>query len=145
MLKDLSLEVFTHPPYFPDFAISDFYLFRSMSHALVEQHFKTYEDLQKWVPIWFACKQEKFFWDSIIKLPERWGKCVANNGYFLNKIFLMYILKLMFFKKNRIIYRHIQYIYKKIYKKNRQIEIQIFIYSIENLKMSYDQLLHFDA
>ena len=25
---------------------------------------------------------EKFFWEGIRKLPERWEKFVANNGYF---------------------------------------------------------------
>jgi len=43
-LKDLAWEVLIHPPYSPDLAPSDYYLFRSMTHALSEQHFKT----KKW-------------------------------------------------------------------------------------------------
>lgn len=82
MLKDLVWEVLTHPPYSPDLAPSDFHLFRSMAHRLAEQHFKTYEDVQKWVSEWFASKPEKFFWDGIHNLPERWKKCVVNNGHF---------------------------------------------------------------
>jgi len=61
MLKDLSREVLTHPPYFSDLATPDFYLFRSMTHALSEQHFKTYENVKKWVYEWFVLKPEKFF------------------------------------------------------------------------------------
>lgn len=82
VLKDLAWEVLTHPPYSPDLAPSDFYLFRSMAHGLAEQQFKTYEDVQKWVAEWFASKPEKFFWDGIHKLPERWEKCIVNDGNF---------------------------------------------------------------
>jgi hypothetical protein len=44
-----------------------------MAHTLSEQHFKTYVEVENWVSEWFASKQEKFYWDSIHKLPERWG------------------------------------------------------------------------
>ena len=47
MLKDLSWEVLTYTPYSLDLAPSDFYLFRSVTHMLAEQHFKTYENVQK--------------------------------------------------------------------------------------------------
>jgi len=52
-----------------------------MAHAIDEQHFKAYEDVKKWVSEWIALKPEKFFWGSIYKLPEKWEKCLANNGY----------------------------------------------------------------
>jgi len=32
-----------------------------MRHALAEQNFRTYEDVQKWVSEWLALKPEKFF------------------------------------------------------------------------------------
>jgi len=82
MLKDLAWEVLTHPPYSPDLAPSDYHLFQSIAHALSEQHFKTYEEVENWVSEWFASKQEKFYWDGIHKLPERWGKCVASDGHY---------------------------------------------------------------
>lgn len=82
MLKDMKWEVLTHPPYSPDLAPSDFHLFRSMAHGLAEQHFTSYEDVQNWVSGWFASKPEKFFWDGIHKLTERWEKCVDNNGHY---------------------------------------------------------------
>ena len=61
LLKDLSRDVLTHPPYSPDLASSVFYLFRLMAHALAEQHSKTYEDVQKLVSEWFALRLESSF------------------------------------------------------------------------------------
>ena len=37
-LETLNWEVLPHPPYSPDIAPSDYYLFRSMAHGLSEQH-----------------------------------------------------------------------------------------------------------
>nr|KAF6341505.1 hypothetical protein mMyoMyo1_011921 [Myotis myotis] len=48
MLKDLSWEALTHPLYSPELAPSDYHLFRSMAHALSEQHFKMYEEVENW-------------------------------------------------------------------------------------------------
>jgi len=42
-LETLKWEVLPHPPYSPDIAPSDYYLFRSMTHGLSE-HFTSYED-----------------------------------------------------------------------------------------------------
>jgi hypothetical protein len=41
--------VLAHPPYLPDVAPSDYHLFRSMQHGLLEMHFTSYEDVRKWV------------------------------------------------------------------------------------------------
>ncbi|KAG5318989.1 MOS1T transposase, partial [Pseudoatta argentina] len=41
-----------HPPYSPDIAPSDYYLFRSMTHGLSEQRFHSYKDTKKWVDSW---------------------------------------------------------------------------------------------
>lgn len=79
-LKTLGWEVLPHPPYSPDLAPSDYHLFSSMGHALKNQHFKTAEDVQKWVDEWFCSKQREFFRRGIHKLPERWRKCVASDG-----------------------------------------------------------------
>jgi len=81
-IKELGWEVLPHPPYSPDLAPSDYYLFASMGHALAEQHFADFEQLKNWVIQWFASKDEQFYWRGIHKLPERWEKCVANDGQY---------------------------------------------------------------
>ena len=79
-LDALNWELLPHPPYSPDLAPSDYHLFASMGHALSEQHFANYEDVKNWLKEWFDSKLEKFFWDGIHNLPERWAKCVASEG-----------------------------------------------------------------
>ena len=71
-----------NPPYSPELAPSDYYLFSLMGHALAEQHFKTSEELENWVSEWFDEKKEQFFWRGIHKLPERWEKCVESHGQY---------------------------------------------------------------
>ena len=46
--------------YSPDLAPSDNYLFVSMSHALAEQRFGSYEDVKKWLDESFTVKRENF-------------------------------------------------------------------------------------
>lgn len=81
-IKALGWEVLPHPPYSPDLAPSDYHLFSSMGHALSEQHFDSYEEVENWVSEWFASKDNQFYWRGIHKLPERWSKCVESDGQY---------------------------------------------------------------
>jgi len=81
-LEALNWDVLPHPPYSPDIAPSDYHLFRSMTHALAEQRFTSYEDTKKWVDSWIASKDESFFRRGIHMLPERWENVVANDGQY---------------------------------------------------------------
>lgn len=79
-IKALEWEVLPHPPYSPDLAPSDYHLFRSMAHGLADQHFANYEEVAKWLETWLASKGEKFYWEGIHNLPDRWSKCVESDG-----------------------------------------------------------------
>jgi hypothetical protein len=50
-----------------------------MAHFLVHQQFHSYEDIEKWLDLWIASKDEPFYRDGIRAFPERWGKVVAND------------------------------------------------------------------
>jgi len=76
-LEALSWEVLPHAA--PDLAPSDYH-FASMGHALAEQCFGSSEDVKKWLDEWFAAKGEDFYWRGKNKLPEKWEKCLTNNG-----------------------------------------------------------------
>ena len=78
-IKTLGWEQLAHPPYSPDLA-SFYHFFSSMGYVLAEQHFDSYEEVENWVSDWFALKDEQFYWRGVHKLPERWSKCVENNG-----------------------------------------------------------------
>ena len=79
-MLEVRCEVLPHAAYSPDCAPSDYHLFRSMAHALAEEHFNSYEDIEKWVSEWIASKDESFFRRGIRLLPERWEKVIANDG-----------------------------------------------------------------
>ena len=69
-LEMLKWEILPHPPYTPDIAPSDYYLFRSMAHGLADQKFHSYEDIEKWLDAWIASKDEYFYRNGIRALPE---------------------------------------------------------------------------
>lgn len=79
-INALKWDVNPHPPYSPDLAPFDYYLFSAMSIALAGHHFNEVEEVENWLIRWFASKNEKFYWDGIHELPERWEKCAASDG-----------------------------------------------------------------
>jgi len=79
-LERVNWEVLPHPPYSPDIAPSDYYLFRSMASALSEERFRSYEEIKNWLDNWIASKQADFYQRGIRVLPERWAKVVASDG-----------------------------------------------------------------
>jgi [histone H3]-lysine36 N-dimethyltransferase SETMAR len=72
--------ILSHAAYSPDLAPSDYHLFTSMGHALADERFTDYKNVEEWLDEWFSSKEENFFWRAIHKLPERWESCVAIDG-----------------------------------------------------------------
>ena len=64
-LETLKWEVLSHRPYFQDVAPSDYHLFRSITHGLAHQHFRSYEEVKKLLDSWIASKDASFFRDGI--------------------------------------------------------------------------------
>ncbi|KIH58259.1 F-box domain protein [Ancylostoma duodenale] len=62
----------------------DYHLFRSMSHSLSEQRFKSFEGVEKWVTEWIELKDEAFCGQGIRFLPERWEKVKASDGQYFD-------------------------------------------------------------
>jgi len=95
-LETLNWEVLAHPADSVDLAPSDYHLFSSMSHALAEQIYDSYENVRKWFDEWFPSKKMEFFWRGIHKLPDRWEKCVVSKNLHVN-LFLLSIKKHVYF------------------------------------------------
>ncbi|EFN82363.1 Histone-lysine N-methyltransferase SETMAR, partial [Harpegnathos saltator] len=73
-------EILPNPPYSPDIAPSDYYLFRSMVSTLYGERFSFYEEIKNWFHNWIASKLPDFYQHGIRLLPERWAKVVASDG-----------------------------------------------------------------
>ncbi|KIH66458.1 hypothetical protein ANCDUO_03213 [Ancylostoma duodenale] len=53
------------------YAPSDYHLFRSISHGLLEQRFQSYEDVEKWVKERIESENEAFYRCGGRLLPKR--------------------------------------------------------------------------
>ena len=54
-----------------------------MAHALAEDHFNSYENVEKWVSEWIFSKDESFR-RGIRLLLEKWEKVIDNNGQYFD-------------------------------------------------------------
>lgn len=82
-LLEFGWEVMSHPPYSPDFAPSDYHLFRSLQNSLNGKTFTNDDDLKSYLVQFFADKDQKFYERGIMKLPERWQKVIEQNGKYI--------------------------------------------------------------
>ncbi|GFX47013.1 mariner Mos1 transposase [Trichonephila clavipes] len=73
-LLQLEWDTMPHPPYFPDLAPSDYYLFVSLQKFLDGKTFTSNEDVKNHLDQFFASKDQKFYERGIMLLPERWQK-----------------------------------------------------------------------
>ncbi|XP_037929961.1 histone-lysine N-methyltransferase SETMAR-like [Teleopsis dalmanni] len=83
-LRDLGWEVLMHPPYSPDIAPSDFYLFRSLQNSLSGIKLSSEEDCEKHLHQYFKDKTPDFYREGIMGLPNKWQKVVSKNGQYLD-------------------------------------------------------------
>jgi len=77
-LETLKWDVLPHPPYSPDIASSNYWLFRRMQQitgSLLSQKSKIGSKI--------GSSPKTFFRDGIRKLPERWEKIIGSDGYLI--------------------------------------------------------------
>lgn len=84
-VKDCGFQEISHPPYSPDLAPSDFYLFSKLKSDLRGRRFNTDEELQAAVEEHFFNKEENYFFHGIEMLPKRCIKCVELRGEYIEK------------------------------------------------------------
>jgi len=83
-LRALKFEVLKHPPHSPDLAPSDFHLFGPMKEHLRGQKFAD-DMVMEAVQSWLKAMPKSFFLEGICKLVDRWTKCVAKQGDYVEK------------------------------------------------------------
>lgn len=84
-ISRLGFEVVPHPPYSPDLAPSDFWLFPKLKEVLKGKHFSSDAEVERAVTEWIKEQQESFFADGFSKWVLRMEKCVAHNGDYVEK------------------------------------------------------------
>lgn len=75
----------THPPYSPDLAPSDFFLFPNLKKDLRGNRFCDDEALKAAVEEHFYTKDKKYFYEGLKKIIDRSFKCIDIGGEYIEK------------------------------------------------------------
>ena len=75
-LVELRYELLSHPPYSPDLAPCDFFLFPNMKKWLDGKRFTSNEQVIAATEAHFAEFDKPYFLDGLKKLEYRWTKCI---------------------------------------------------------------------
>jgi len=78
-------QLLSHPPYSPDLAPSDFYLFRFLKKHLRGHHFESPVELRDAVTEFFDSLTPEFFHKAFCELRLRWQKVTNANGSYIEK------------------------------------------------------------
>ena len=78
-------KILLHPPYSPDLAPSDFFLFPSLKKHLKGQRFHSNEDVISAGEEWFESHPKSYYAQGLLKVKERWQKCVDMQGDYVEK------------------------------------------------------------
>ncbi|EZA49234.1 hypothetical protein X777_12493 [Ooceraea biroi] len=79
-LNGKSITVLPHPPYSPDLAPCDFFLFPKLKSHLKGKHFRTIENIQKAVTDALNSLTENEFIHCYNEWKNRWERCVRSQG-----------------------------------------------------------------
>ncbi|UYV69857.1 hypothetical protein LAZ67_7000979 [Cordylochernes scorpioides] len=94
LLENFKWEIFTHPPYSPDFAPSDFHLFPALKLHLGGKHFGNDDEVQAEANHWLRRQDTAWYNSGVKKLLQRYQKCLDRNDLKLAE----FPLKMIFVK-----------------------------------------------
>jgi histone-lysine N-methyltransferase SETMAR len=78
-------ELFSHPPYSPDLAPSDYHLFGPLKDHLRNHHYDNDEAVQEAVRNWLRGAETDFYLRGIFKILQLWKKCIDQDGDLVKK------------------------------------------------------------
>lgn len=84
-LDELRFELLPHPPYSPDLAPSDYWLFANMKKMLQGKKFASNEEVIAETEAYFESKDKSFYIKGIEKLEERWNECITLEGEYVDE------------------------------------------------------------
>lgn len=83
VLKDLGFECIDHPPYSPDLAPSDYFLFPNLKKILKGKHFSNDSEVISAAEQYLSDQTSEFFLEGLKKLQKRCAKCVELRGEYV--------------------------------------------------------------
>jgi len=84
-IQNCGFEQLRHPPYSPDLAPSDYYLFRHLKKELRGKRFQDDDELKSTTEHWLESRGENFYLKGIKELQTRWNKCIDVSGDYIEK------------------------------------------------------------
>lgn len=84
-LLEIGFQLVPHPPYSPDLAPSDYYLFPNLKKWLAGQRFCSNEEVIAKTNGYFADLDRSYYSEGIKKLQHRWTKCIGLKGDYIEK------------------------------------------------------------
>jgi histone-lysine N-methyltransferase SETMAR len=84
-IHNLKYELLRHPPYSPDLAPSDYFLFPVLKDYLAGRHYNDRSSLGSSIYQCLNSMSEDDYTAAIRKLPERWQKCISAEGRYFEK------------------------------------------------------------
>ena len=84
-IRECKFEQLNHPPYSPDLAPSDYYLFRNLKSHLRGTRFRDDDELKAATEALFEDQIDDFYFKSIDCLKEKWAKCIEVKGDYIEK------------------------------------------------------------
>ena len=84
-LNELSFELLPHPPYSPDLAPSDYWLFSDLKKILQGRRFGSNEEVIAETEAYFESKDKSFYKKGIEELQKRWNECITLEGNYVDE------------------------------------------------------------
>ncbi|GFV89790.1 mariner Mos1 transposase [Trichonephila clavipes] len=85
LIRSFGWEQIDHPPYSPDWAPSDFHLFRYLKKFLGSKRFDTAGEVKEEVQDWLSSQVADVYDLGIQKLVERYDKCLNKYGKYVEQ------------------------------------------------------------
>ena len=95
------LQLVKHPPYSPDLAPSDYYLFPKMKKEHGGHHFATDDDLMNAMDHFLRDHNGAFYTEGIHLLHDRWTKCVNVGGDYVENDCIWFSITDSFYLRSR--------------------------------------------
>ena len=84
-LNELGFELLPHPPYSPDLAPSDYWLFADLKKMLRGKRFGSNDEVIAETNAYFEGKEKSFYKGGIERLEKRWNDCISLKGDYVDE------------------------------------------------------------